>query len=286
MTKYAQTLKFLGSLIAALAVTWLVAEPSFSQAQTYVLFLLCFSVALWLTEAVPPFAVGLFILAYLAFTLGSELFTSEPQDVRIYLNTFSSPVVWLMMGGFFLASAMTKTKLDADLIRITMKVCGSKPRRILFGLMTVTMVFSMLISNTATTAMVIAALMPLLVKLGKQSPIAKGLVLGIPIAATTGGMGTIIGSPPNALAVGALVAAGQKLDFITWMYYGAAADAVPDVARLVGAREALHEIGRTALARRIGDGGHRHHPRIPGETPDGRDHPVGHARPLAHEPAS
>ncbi len=55
-------------------------------------------------------------------------------------------------------------------------------------------------------------------------------------------MGTIIGSPPNALAVGALVAAGQKLDFITWMYYGAAADAVADVARLVGAREALHEI--------------------------------------------
>jgi sodium-dependent dicarboxylate transporter 2/3/5 len=125
-----------------------------------------------------------------------------------------------MMGGFFLASAMTKTRLDADLIRITMKVCGSDPKRVLFGLMMVTMVFSMLISNTATTAMVIAALMPVLVKLGRQSPVGKGLVLGVPIAATTGGMGTIIGSPPNALAVGALANAGQTLDFITWMYYG------------------------------------------------------------------
>jgi sodium-dependent dicarboxylate transporter 2/3/5 len=220
MIKFGRTGRFLLSLIGALAVTWAVMEPSFSQAQTYVLFLLCFSIGLWLTEAIPPFAVGLFILAYLAFTLGSDLFTATPRDVKIYLNTFSSAVIWLMMGGFFLASAMTKTKLDADLIRITMKVCGSDPKRVLFGLMAVTMVFSMLISNTATTAMVIAALMPLLVKLGKQSPVSKGLVLGIPIAATTGGMGTIIGSPPNALAVGALGNAGQPLDFLTWMIYG------------------------------------------------------------------
>jgi solute carrier family 13 (sodium-dependent dicarboxylate transporter), member 2/3/5 len=220
MNKFKQAFKFLVSLIAALALTWVVKEPSFSQAQIYVLFLLCFSIGLWLTEAIPPFAVGLFIIAYLAFTLGSDLFATAPQDVAIYLNTFSSSVIWLMMGGFFLASAMTKTRLDADLIRVTMKVCGSEPKRILFGLMTVTMIFSMLISNTATTAMVIAALMPLLVKLGKQSPVAKGLVLGIPIAATTGGMGTIIGSPPNAVAVGALATSGQPVDFITWMYYG------------------------------------------------------------------
>jgi solute carrier family 13 (sodium-dependent dicarboxylate transporter), member 2/3/5 len=196
-------LKFVGSLAAAIAVTWLVAEPSFTQAQASVLFLTAFAVGLWISEAVPPFSVGLFIIAYLALALGSSLFTDDPQDVKVYVNTFSSPVVWLMMGGFYLASAMTKTKPDADLIRLTLKVCGADPRRILFGLMTVTMVFSMLISNTATTAMVIAALTPLLTKLGKGSPVAKGLVLGIPVAATTGGMATILGSPPNAIAVGA-----------------------------------------------------------------------------------
>jgi solute carrier family 13 (sodium-dependent dicarboxylate transporter), member 2/3/5 len=213
-------LYFLIVLLAAIALTWLLQEPSFSEAQTYVLFLLLLSVGLWLTEAVPPFAVGLFIIAFLVFTLGYEKFTTSPQDIRIYTNTFSSSVIWLMIGGFFLASAMTKTKLDADLIHITMRVCGTNPKRILFGLMMVTMVFSMLISNTATTAMVIAALMPLLLKLGKGSPTGKALILGIPIAATTGGMSTIIGSPPNAIAVGALVGAGQRMDFITWMYYG------------------------------------------------------------------
>jgi sodium-dependent dicarboxylate transporter 2/3/5 len=197
-----------------------VCDPSYSQAQTYVLFLLVFSVALWLTEAVPPFAVGLFIIAYLVFMLGYEMFISTPMDVKIYVNTFSSSVIWLMMGGFFLASAMTKTKLDADLIQITMKVCGTNPKHVLFGLMMVTMVFSMLISNTATTAMVIAALMPLLIKLGKGSSTAKALILGIPIAATTGGMGTLIGSPPNAIAAGVLISGGHPMDFVTWIYYG------------------------------------------------------------------
>jgi sodium-dependent dicarboxylate transporter 2/3/5 len=179
-------LRFLGSLVTALLATWLVAEPSFDRAQVAVLFLLAFSVGLWVTEAVPAFSVGLFIIGYLAFALGSPLFTDDPQDIRIYANTFSSSVVWLMMGGFFLAKAMTITKLDEDVIRLTLRMCGDHPRRILFGLMMITMVFSMLISNTATT----------------------------------GGMATILGSPPNAIAVGALAARGESVGFLDWIFYG------------------------------------------------------------------
>jgi sodium-dependent dicarboxylate transporter 2/3/5 len=196
-----------------------VKEPAFSDSQLYVLFLLWFSVGLWFTEAVPPFAVGFFIMAYLAYALGTGLFTDSPQDVRIYLNTFSSPVIWLMMGGFLLASAMTKTKLDADLVRITMRVCGTDPKRVLFGLMTITMVFSMLISNTpprdghrgADAGLVSSA---------RESKCAKALVLGIPIAASTGGMGTIIGSPPNAVAAGILAESGSPMGFLRWIVYG------------------------------------------------------------------
>jgi solute carrier family 13 (sodium-dependent dicarboxylate transporter), member 2/3/5 len=215
-----QLLKTVASFVAALALTWLVKEPSFSEAQIYVLFLLWFSVGLWLTEAVPPFSVGFFILAYLAYALGSSLITDSPEDVRVYLNTLSSPVIWLMLGGFLLALAMTKTKLDADVVRLTMRVCGTDPKRVLFGMMTVTMVLSMLISNTATTAMVIAALMPVLSKLGQASKTAKALVLGIPIAASTGGMGTLIGSPPNAVAAGILAEAGSPVGFVRWIGYG------------------------------------------------------------------
>jgi sodium-dependent dicarboxylate transporter 2/3/5 len=211
---------FLISFFAALGFTILLKEASFSQSQSYVMFLLFLSVSLWITEAVPPFAVGLLIIAFLVLMLGYDTFNSNPQDIKVYANTFSSSVIWLMMGGFFLASAMTKTKLDDDLIHMTMKVCGTNPKWILFGLMLVTMIFSMLISNTATTAMVIAALVPLLNKLGKKSTTSKALILGVPIAATTGGMGTLIGSPPNAIAAGALLNAGHSIDFLTWIYYG------------------------------------------------------------------
>jgi sodium-dependent dicarboxylate transporter 2/3/5 len=86
--------------------------------------------------------------------------------------------------------------------------------------MTTTMIASMITSNTATTAMVIAAIAPLLHSLGKKSGVAKALLLGVPIAASTGGIATIIGSPPNAIAVGAMENAGIKIDFLEWMMYG------------------------------------------------------------------
>ena len=214
------TINFVLSLVVALIITLLVKEPSFTQAQNDVLFLLVFSVLLWLTEAVSPFSVGLFIITFLVYSLGFDVFTDTPQDISVFANTFSSSVIWLLLGGFFLASAMTKTKLDEDLIHLTLKICGSNPKWILFGLMTVTMVASMLISNTATTAMVVASLIPLINKLGKESKTGKALLLGIPIAATTGGMGTLIGTPPNAIAVGALNNAGISMEFVNWLKFG------------------------------------------------------------------
>ena len=211
---------FAASLLVATGLTWWIREPAFTESQTYTLFLLIFSVGLWLTEAVPPFAVGLFIIGFLAYTLGNRMFISTPENIKIYVNTFSSSVIWLMLGGFFLASAMAKVKLDEVLIKGTLKLCGKNPKSILLGMMIITMVASMLISNTATTAMVVAALMPLLRKLEKKSPMSKALILGIPIAATTGGMGTLIGTPPNAIAAAKLASINQPIDFITWILYG------------------------------------------------------------------
>lgn len=211
---------FLVSFVLALIATLLIKEPNFTPGQNNVLFLLIFSVLLWLTEAVSPFSVGLLIIAFLVYSLGYDLFTEQPQDISVFANTFSSSVIWLLLGGFFLASAMTKTKLDEDLIQLTLNVCGTNPKWVLFGLMNVTMIASMLISNTATTAMVIASLIPLINKLGKESNTGKALLLGIPIAATTGGMGTLIGTPPNAIAVGALNNVGITIEFVDWLKFG------------------------------------------------------------------
>jgi sodium-dependent dicarboxylate transporter 2/3/5 len=214
-------LYFILSLAVAIGLTVIFKEPLFTDSQVYVFFLLFFAIGLWLTEAIPPFAVSLFIMAYLVFALGNKYINSAPENIAKYAQTFSSSVIWLMLGGFFLASAMTKTKLDEGLFRLTIKLSGTNPRNLLIGLMLVTMLASMLMSNTATTAMVIAAVTPLVVSMGKKSGIAKALLLGIPIAATIGGMGTIIGTPANAIAAGALEHEGIAIGFIDWMKYGA-----------------------------------------------------------------
>jgi sodium-dependent dicarboxylate transporter 2/3/5 len=211
---------FLGSLLVAVVATWLIRDPSFTRQQTLVMFLLIFSVGLWLTEAVSPFSVGLFIIAFLFFTQGKELFVIVPAEVGIYVNMFSSSVIWLLLGGFFFSTAMIKTQLDKVLIDYALKICGNDPKWILFGIMAVTMVTSNLISNTATAAMVLAAVMPVVLILGKDSPVSKGLILGVPLAATTGGMGTLVGTPPNPIAAEALAKAGQPIDFTSWIYYG------------------------------------------------------------------
>ena len=211
---------FLLSLGFALGLTLLVREPNFNDSQIYVLFLLFLAMGLWITEAIPPFAVGLLVIAFLVFALGNPRFNSEPQDITKYANTFSSSVIWLMLGGFFLAEAMTKTRLDADLFVFTLRVSGTRPRSILFGLMLTTMLASMLMSNTACTAMVIAAVMPLLTNLGKDNPLTRALLVGVPLAASMGGMGTLIGTPPNLIASGMLENAHVEIDFVTWMYYG------------------------------------------------------------------
>lgn len=218
--QYKSVYLFLLSFGLALGLTLLIKEPEFNDSQVYVLFLLFFALGLWFTEAVPAFAVSIFIIAYLVFMLGNENFNSAPENIERYVTTFSSSVIWLMLGGFVMAAAMTKTHLDEALFRFTLKISGSNPRNLLIGLMLTTMIASMLMSNTATTAMVIASIMPLLNSLGKASPLTKAFLLGVPIAATTGGMGTIIGSPPNLIAIGALENAGIEVSFLDWMIYG------------------------------------------------------------------
>jgi sodium-dependent dicarboxylate transporter 2/3/5 len=210
---------FIISLVAAFLLTRLLRDPGFTDSQDYTLFLLFFSIGLWVSEAIPPFAVGLFIMAYLVLTLGNPRFNANPENVAKYVQTFSNSIIWLLLGGFFLAEAMTKTGIDVYFFRFTIKLSGNVPKNILLGIMLTTMVASMILSNSATTSMMIAAVTPLLKKLGKD-PFSKALLVGIPLAATVGGMGTIIGSPTNAIAVGNLENIGISINFIKWMYFG------------------------------------------------------------------
>ncbi|MCB9202148.1 MAG: DASS family sodium-coupled anion symporter [Flavobacteriales bacterium] len=214
--RQSKAIMFLSSILISFLLVYFLRDPNFTATQDYVMFLLFVSIGLWVTEAIPPFAVGILIVGYLVFTMGN----TEDIDVKKYVQTWSSGVIWLFLGGFFLAEGMRKTKLDEKLLQISIPKFGNSAKSILLGLMLITAVLSMLMSNTATTAMIIATITPLIVTQGMNSPFIKALVIGIPAAASIGGMGTIIGSAPNAIAVGALQAAGHPVTFIQWMMLG------------------------------------------------------------------
>src|SRR6186997_1585516 len=191
---------FLVSFAIALGLTLLLKEPGFTDSQVYVIFLLFFATGLWVSEAIPAFAVSLFIIAFLVLALGNKNFNSAPENIQKYVQTFSDGIIWLLLGGFFLAKAMAKTKLDEALFKFTLKVAGTNPKKLVIGIMFMTMLISMMLSNTATTTMMLASIIPLLKSLDKNSGIAKALLLGLPVASTAGGIGTIIGTPANAIA--------------------------------------------------------------------------------------
>lgn len=214
------TSSFLGNVLIAFLITYFIPIENATPAMEYVLFLTILAVGLWITEAIPPFAVGIFIIAYLVFTLGSDYFLETPMPVEAYVGTWTSDVIWLLLGGFFLAEGMKQVKLDRTLFRFTVRRFGTKPKRLLYGLMMMTAVASMFMSNTATAAMMIGSIMPLVTKLGKGNALTRALLIGIPAAASVGGIGTIIGSTPNAIAVGALETVGIKITFLTWMVFG------------------------------------------------------------------
>jgi sodium-dependent dicarboxylate transporter 2/3/5 len=94
-------LKFLICLGVAIGMVFLLRQPEFTDSQLYVIFLLFFAMGLWITEAIPAFAVSLFIIAFLVFAMGNQHFNSAPEKIDKYVNTFSSSVIWLMLGGFF-----------------------------------------------------------------------------------------------------------------------------------------------------------------------------------------
>ena len=212
-------LLFIAVTVAAAGI-WNTLTHTLPPEQRAVLLLFLVAVGLWITEAVPAFAVGLLIMGYLVFALGTPLIVSEPWNVDPYLDTWSSPVIWLMLGGFFMAEGLARTGLDRQLFAFAIKPAGTGPERVLLAIMLTSAVASMFISNTSTTVLMIGAVLPLVRQMGKNEPFSKALMIGIPLAASVGGMGTIIGSAPNAIAAGVAAEAGAPIDFIEWMLLG------------------------------------------------------------------
>ena len=190
---------------------------------------------LWVTELVPAYATSLTILGLLCVaTSNSAPFflkeAIEPEYMLSYsriMSSLAAPVVILFMGGFFIAIAATKYKLDINMARVLLQPIGSDYSKVMLGLMGITAIFSMFMSNTATTAMMLTLLTPLLKGMDHTDPGIKGMILAVPIAANVGGIGTPIGTPPNAIAFRYLTGE-YAMSFGDWMLF-----AIPMAAILI-----------------------------------------------------
>ncbi|ACY15952.1 SLC13 family permease [Haliangium ochraceum] len=216
---------FLVCIGVAALVTWVASiqpESGLSPAGLRGLFILVSAALLWVTEALPAFAVGILVIALEIALLGG-LGKAPPvhaADWEEFVVVLGHPLIWLFFGGFILAAGAAKTSLDRRIATRLLPLLGNQRKWILAGCMGLTFAFSMFMSNTATTAMMLALLTPFLVTLSDDDRYAQGLLLGVAVAANLGGMGSLIGTPPNAIAVAAVQQAGATVSFQRWLLIG------------------------------------------------------------------
>ena len=177
--------------------------------QQRVIAIFVMAVMLWLTEAIPAWATSVVIIFVLLFFVSDSAFAvmqgSEGQygallDYQGVMACFADPTIILFLGGFILAIAATKSGLDVLMAKTLMAPFGHKSENVLLGFMLITGIFSMFISNTATAAMMLTFLTPVFKSLPPSGKGRVALTMAIPIGANLGGMGTPIGTPPNAFA--------------------------------------------------------------------------------------
>lgn len=206
----------------------------------------------WMSEAIPLSATAL--LPIVAFPLLGVLTVGEATA------PYADPIVFLFMGGFLIAIAMQKSNLHRRIALLALRTVGTHPRRIVLGMMVTTAFLSMWVSNTATTLMMLPIALSVLTLVVERTRTAGrgegglsdrvaagetihdvvedpsvrafgvGLVLAVGWSASIGGLGTVLGSPPNAIVVGYLTETlGRPIGFLDWMKLG-----VPLVVVFIG----------------------------------------------------
>ncbi|MCX8826456.1 SLC13 family permease [Vibrio parahaemolyticus] len=171
--------------------------------------ILVFVAILWLTEAIHVSITAL-LIPMLAVFLG--VFNTQAA-----LNNFSNSIIFLFLGGFALAAALHKQKLDQALADKVLLIARGRMSVAVFMLFGVSAGLSMWVSNTATAAMMLPLVLGVMTKLDakKNHNTFLFVLLGIAYSASIGGIATLVGSPPNAIA-----AAEVGLNFTEWMKLG------------------------------------------------------------------
>lgn len=186
--------------------------PDLTITQQRVIAIFAFGALMWLMEAISAWTTSVLLIVLLLLTVSDSglwfaMNSNGTQELgtlvsyKTLLATFADPIIMLFLGGFILAIATAKTGIDVTLARAMLKPFGKRSEIVLLGFILVTAIFSMFVSNTATAAMMLTFLAPVLKSLPVDGKGRIALAMAIPIGANIGGIGTPIGTPPNAIAL-------------------------------------------------------------------------------------
>lgn len=220
--------------VAVMMTLWLlpaqtIGLPTINPVEQRVLSIFVFAALMWMMDAFPAWTVSMVVVVLLLFcTSDSSLWFLKENHAtgadfenlvsyKAILACFADPTIMLFIGGFIIAIAATKSGLDVKLAKALLTPFGTKSENVLLGFLLVTGFFSMFLSNTATAAMMLTFLTPVLKSLPADGKGRIALALAIPIGANIGGIGTPIGTPPNAIALKQLTEMGYGIGFGQWM---------------------------------------------------------------------
>ncbi|MEK7264528.1 MAG: SLC13 family permease [Pseudomonadota bacterium] len=168
--------------------------------------------AWWVTEAIPIPATSL--IPFAAFPMSGVI------DHREAAQALGDHVIVLLMGAFMLSKGLEKSGAHERLALYMIRFVGSSGKRLVAGFMIASALTSMWVSNTATTLMLMPIALAILSRT-KDRSLDTPIVLGIAYAASIGGLGTLVGTPPNVIFAGIYErATGEEYGFVEWMKTG------------------------------------------------------------------
>ncbi len=205
--------------LALLATIFLPAPAGMPREAWIVAGLVVLMAAWWMTEAIPLTATALMPFLVLPF--------AGVLDAKATASAYYAPILFLILGGAFIALAIERTGLHRRLSLAILKTVGSGggQARLLLAFMISAALLSMLISNTSTSLIMMPMALAVLagggLADGEKDGLAGALPMGIAFAASIGGLGTIVGSPTNGIAVALLdTMIGVKISFAQWTMFG------------------------------------------------------------------
>lgn len=208
---------FLGGLVAFCVMLALPAPEGMPVEAWRCAALVVLMASWWMTEALPLTATAL--LPFVALPFMGVMSTAE------IAGEYYSPILFLILGGAFIALAIERTGLHKRLALAIIARAGNSTWGLLLAFMISTAILSMIVSNTSTTLIMVPIAIAVLaaggMKEGETEGFCGALLMGIAFAASIGGLGTLVGSPTNAIAAGLINRTlGTQIDFLTWALYG------------------------------------------------------------------